>query len=240
MSFSSSTLEHNAPALRKLAQHDPAAVLAFLAEKFDGRIAFSTSFGLEDQVITHLIFSQNLPVKVFTLDTGRQFQETYSTWARTLERYRRPIEVFSPQPQALQRLLGAKGPNSFYDRSTTAGNAARSARWSPCAVPWPDNDSGSPASAPTSRPTAATWPRSSGTRPTNSTNSTPCSTGLSPRCALSSSATTSPTTPCTTAASSASAAHPAPAPSAKARISEPGAGGGRRQGRRSAGYTLLQ
>jgi phosphoadenosine phosphosulfate reductase len=45
--------------------------------------AFSTSFGMEDQVITHHILSNKLPITVFTLDTGRLFEETYEVFNRT-------------------------------------------------------------------------------------------------------------------------------------------------------------
>lgn len=86
-----------------------------LAETFPGKVVFSTSFGLEDQAITHLIFDNELPIRVFTLDTGRLFSETYSTWARTLERYKQPIEAFSPDAADLQPFLSQNGPNSFYD-----------------------------------------------------------------------------------------------------------------------------
>jgi phosphoadenosine phosphosulfate reductase len=104
-----------ADALSRIPEQSPEARLAWLAERFAGRTVFSTSFGLEDQAITHLIFSQQLPIRVFTLDTGRNFPETYSTWSRTLERYRRPIEVFAPKADSLERLLAQKGPNSFYE-----------------------------------------------------------------------------------------------------------------------------
>ena len=92
----------------------PLQDLTYLADKFAGQAVFSTSFGLEDQVISHLIFTQRLPIRVFTLDTGRNFQETYSTWSRTVERYGQPIETYAPQAAALEQLLAAKGPNSFY------------------------------------------------------------------------------------------------------------------------------
>jgi len=94
---------------------DPLEALALLAERFEGKAVFSTSFGIEDQVISHLIFTNNLPIRVFTLDTGRNFQETYSTWSRTMQRYKKPIETYAPQAEALERLLAEKGPNSFYD-----------------------------------------------------------------------------------------------------------------------------
>ena len=55
--------------------------LIALAEIFTERIIFTTSFGIEDQVITHKIFTENLPIKVATLDTGRLFPETYEVFA---------------------------------------------------------------------------------------------------------------------------------------------------------------
>ncbi|MEO6760607.1 MAG: phosphoadenylyl-sulfate reductase [Saprospiraceae bacterium] len=102
-------------ALESRPDRSPLTDLTFLAEKFTGRAVFSTSFGLEDQVISHLIFTHQLPIRVFTLDTGRNFPETYSTWSRTLEHYGRPIETYAPATAALEQLLAEKGPNSFYD-----------------------------------------------------------------------------------------------------------------------------
>ena len=97
------------------ADQSPVATLAWMAGQFEGKAVFSTSFGIEDQVITHLIYTNRLPIRIFTLDTGRNFQETYSTWTRTLERYGQPIEVFAPQATALEQFITGKGPNAFYD-----------------------------------------------------------------------------------------------------------------------------
>jgi phosphoadenosine phosphosulfate reductase len=115
MAFSAQTLPEIEAALQRRGDWEPLTALQWLAERFEGRSVFSTSFGLEDQVITHLIFSHNLPIRLFTLDTGRQFPETYSTWSRTLERYKKPIEAYSPQAPALEQFLVEKGPNAFYD-----------------------------------------------------------------------------------------------------------------------------
>lgn len=100
--------------LRETRGQGPVEKLRFLAGRFAGQAVFSTSFGLEDQVISHLIFKNKLPIRVFTLDTGRNFQETYSTWSRTLEKYGQPIEAFFPQTAAVEKLLAEKGPDSFY------------------------------------------------------------------------------------------------------------------------------
>ncbi len=100
---------------RQLAGRPALETLALVAETFPGKAVFSTSFGLEDQIITHLIFTHELPIQVFTLDTGRNFQETYSTWNKTLLKYGRPIVPYFPQQARVENLLLAKGPNSFYE-----------------------------------------------------------------------------------------------------------------------------
>ena len=89
-------------------------VLEKLYEAFPGRIVFSTSFSFEDQVITDFI-SKAAPVSIFTLDTGRLFPETYSTWSRTLERYSLPIKAFYPDETDLQTYVTSHGPNAFYE-----------------------------------------------------------------------------------------------------------------------------
>ncbi len=92
-----------------------AQVLSLLASRFADAIAFSTSFGWEDQALTHLIFSQDLPIRVFTLDTGRMFSETYSTWQQTLDKYKKPIESFFPNTHRVENLTTTKGIFSFYE-----------------------------------------------------------------------------------------------------------------------------
>ena len=89
--------------------------LAFLANEYKGKVVFSTSFGQEDQVITALIATNELPINIFTLDTGRLFQETYDVFHKTLKKYKKEIKVYFPEATAVEKLLEAKGPNSFYD-----------------------------------------------------------------------------------------------------------------------------
>ena len=93
---------------------DPAAQLKKLAEMHGASIAFSSSFGLEDQVISDMIFSNNIPIKVFTLDTGRLFPETYKVWNETLEKYNKIINTYYPKTKAVEALVTEKGPHSFY------------------------------------------------------------------------------------------------------------------------------
>ncbi|WP_316807335.1 phosphoadenylyl-sulfate reductase [Pedobacter agri] len=89
--------------------------LKYLADQYADKIIFSTSFGWEDQAITHLIFANNIPIKVFTLETGRLFPETYYVWNRTLEVYNKPIHAYYPKNDLLQDMVNSKGPNSFYE-----------------------------------------------------------------------------------------------------------------------------
>ena len=93
----------------------PQEVLAFLVKNFEEGLIFSTSFGWEDQVLSDMIFSEDLPVKVFTLETGRLFPETYYTWNRTLEKYQKPISSYHPNQEKLQNMVTKKGPSSFYE-----------------------------------------------------------------------------------------------------------------------------
>lgn len=93
----------------------PEKALAALAAEFPGQVVFSTSLGYEDQVISHFIFENQLPVKVFTLDTGRLFNETYSVLSSTLSRYKTPVTVMYPQTEAVEQLVTEKGPFSFYE-----------------------------------------------------------------------------------------------------------------------------
>jgi phosphoadenosine phosphosulfate reductase len=99
----------------RIAGLEPVEALALLAGEFPGEIVFSTSFGWEDQVITDMIFTNNLPIKVFTLETGRLFPETYYVWNRTMEMYGKPIHAWYPDNELLQQMVNAKGPSSFYE-----------------------------------------------------------------------------------------------------------------------------
>jgi phosphoadenosine phosphosulfate reductase len=87
--------------------------LEFVAKNFDGA-TFSSSFGIEDQVITDFIAEKNLPIEIFTLDTGRLPQETYDVWQRTLEKYSLKISVFYPDADEISNFVNREGINAFY------------------------------------------------------------------------------------------------------------------------------
>jgi phosphoadenosine phosphosulfate reductase len=62
-----------------------------------------------------MIGSEKLDIKIFTLDTGRLFQETYDVLDLTQKKYDVSIHAFFPQTAAVEKLITEKGPNSFYD-----------------------------------------------------------------------------------------------------------------------------
>jgi phosphoadenosine phosphosulfate reductase len=101
--------------LHKIENLESENSLKIIAGLENEHVVFSTSLGYEDQVISHFIFSNNLPIQVFTLDTGRLFNETYSVLNSTLQRYKTPIKVMYPQTEALEKLVSEKGPISFYE-----------------------------------------------------------------------------------------------------------------------------
>ncbi|MEE4177543.1 MAG: phosphoadenylyl-sulfate reductase [Bacteroides sp.] len=76
--------------------------------------AFSTSLGAEDQVITHMLMQINSAAKIFTLDTGRLFPETYELIERTEARYGKRIKVFFPDYGAVENMVSTRGINLFY------------------------------------------------------------------------------------------------------------------------------
>jgi len=82
---------------------------------FPGAVKFSSSLGQEDQVLTDIIARHKIPVNIFTIDTGRLFNETYETLEKTRARYKIDIDVYFPQADAVQKMVNAHGVNLFYD-----------------------------------------------------------------------------------------------------------------------------
>lgn len=89
-------------------------VISFFLDKYEGKIAFASSMGVEDQLITHLIATINKAVKIFTLDTGRLFSETFDLIDKTQKRYKVDLEVYFPKSTEVQEMVNSKGINLFY------------------------------------------------------------------------------------------------------------------------------
>ena len=89
--------------------------IEFLVKNYPGKVVFTTSFGYEDQVITDMIFRNDLPVEVITIDTARMFEETYKVFRSTREKYGKTIKVYFPPTAEVEKLMTEKGPFSFYE-----------------------------------------------------------------------------------------------------------------------------
>lgn len=89
-------------------------ILRWFLFEFKGRIVLSSSLGLEDQVLTDMVVKIAPQTRVFTLDTGRLFYETYELIEKTCLRYKIKIEVFSPNHEQVESMVAEKGINLFY------------------------------------------------------------------------------------------------------------------------------
>ncbi|VVE51600.1 Thioredoxin-dependent 5'-adenylylsulfate reductase [Pandoraea pneumonica] len=107
------------------AEHLDAALLdemeAVLAERL-ARIAslhrnvkFASSLAAEDMLITHVILRQQLPITIFSLNTGRLHEETVGMIDKIKSRYGYDVVQYTPQPDAVEKYVSEHGANAFYE-----------------------------------------------------------------------------------------------------------------------------
>jgi phosphoadenosine phosphosulfate reductase len=101
--------------LAELAGASAEEVLAAAATRFPGRVAFASSLGLEDQVLTAMIAEAKLDIPIFTLDTGRLYPETYGLIDRTSKRYGMTVHVYFPAAGEVEEMVDGDGVNLFRD-----------------------------------------------------------------------------------------------------------------------------
>lgn len=99
----------------RFAKSKPEEVLDFFLKEFKGKIALSSSLGAEDQVLTDMVCKVDKEVKIFTLDTGRLFPETYQLIDDTNKFYGIKQEIYFPDYSQVQEMVKQKGINLFYD-----------------------------------------------------------------------------------------------------------------------------
>ena len=99
----------------RFAESTVVEVLQYFLNEYKGRIAFASSLGAEDQVLTHMIREIAPDAKIFTLDTGRMFQETYDLIDRTNARYKMKMEIYFPDYKQVENMVNDKGMNLFYE-----------------------------------------------------------------------------------------------------------------------------
>ncbi len=92
---------------------DAVALLRSIAARHAPAV-FASSFGAEDMVIIDLIARHGLPIRAFTLDTGRLPDETHALIDRARERYGLPVDIYTPDARLLQGFVRENGVNAFY------------------------------------------------------------------------------------------------------------------------------
>lgn len=78
------------------------------------KACLASSFSPEDMVLIDMIARHHIPVSVFTIDTGRLPEETYSLMQKVRDQYRLDLSVYFPNAESVEAFLEANGPNAFY------------------------------------------------------------------------------------------------------------------------------
>ena len=82
----------DAPSLPDLEGSSAGDVVAWALAEYHPSIALACSFQKEESVLLDLLFRANPGARVFALDTGLLFDETYELWRETESRYDTKIE----------------------------------------------------------------------------------------------------------------------------------------------------
>jgi len=90
-------------ASRELEGETPAEILRWASQHIGPKLTFATGFGAEGCVIIDLIARNNLPIDIFTLDTGLLFPETYALWRQLETKYGLAIRAVRPSHSVTQQ-----------------------------------------------------------------------------------------------------------------------------------------
>ncbi len=90
-------------------------ILEYFIKEYEGNVGLANSLGAEDQVLTEMIASIDPKTKIFTLDTGRVFPESYKVLDETNKKFGINIEVYFPQSKDVENMVNEKGINLFYE-----------------------------------------------------------------------------------------------------------------------------
>ena len=88
------------------------------AEGSHSPAVFTTSLGVEDMALADLIVKHAPKIAIATLDTGRLPAQTYELLAQAERHFKRRIEVFFPQAQAVEQYVRYNGINGFFESVT--------------------------------------------------------------------------------------------------------------------------
>lgn len=100
---------------KKYRDASPLDIIHLAVNMFEDSLAFATSLAFEDQAVTFLLSQVQNNVEIFTLDTGRLFQETYDTVEKTNQFFNIRIKIVFPDKADVEHMVNTKGINLFYD-----------------------------------------------------------------------------------------------------------------------------
>ncbi len=89
--------------------------IEYFIKKYKNKITFATSLGAEDQIIIEIISRISPVIKIFTLDTGRLFPQTYDLLDRTNKKFNINIQVQFPDYNKVEKMVNEKGINLFFE-----------------------------------------------------------------------------------------------------------------------------
>lgn len=89
------------------------ALLERIAREF-APATFASSLSIEDMVVTDAILRRNIPINIFTLDTGRMHGDTLALVAAIPAKYGKGIEVYQPRAEAVHQYVTVHGRDAFY------------------------------------------------------------------------------------------------------------------------------
>jgi phosphoadenosine phosphosulfate reductase len=90
------------------------AVLKWAVNRFHPKIALASSFGAEDVVLIDMLCKLQGDPSIFTIDTGRLPQETYTLIDRIRDKYGVTVEVYFPRTEDVEAMVRNHGLNLFY------------------------------------------------------------------------------------------------------------------------------
>jgi phosphoadenosine phosphosulfate reductase len=90
-------------------------LLAWAVSTYGASLKLACSLGLEDVALAHMLTRIDPEATVFVLDTGRLHFETLETMERLRSKFGIRFQVFAPETRAVEALVAAKGPLSFYE-----------------------------------------------------------------------------------------------------------------------------
>jgi phosphoadenosine phosphosulfate reductase len=79
--------------MRGLEEHSAQEVLAYAVERHHPKLVLACSFQKEESVLIDMLMAVEPQARVFTIDTGVLFPETYEVWRKVEQRYGLGVEV---------------------------------------------------------------------------------------------------------------------------------------------------